>query len=61
VQVPVLSFKFASALAILACTLTILGLLSWCGGELSLQVRGLLTPQGWQNMGAGKYCTKPAA
>jgi len=34
----VLSFKFASALAILVSTLTILALLNWCGGELSLKV-----------------------
>jgi hypothetical protein len=38
VQVPVMSFKFASALAILVCTLCILALISWCGGELSLKV-----------------------
>jgi len=38
VQVPVFSFKFASALVILVSTLNILALLSWCGGELSLKV-----------------------
>jgi hypothetical protein len=37
-QVPVFSFKFASALVILLSTLNILALLSWCGGELSLKV-----------------------
>jgi hypothetical protein len=37
VQVPVFSFKFASALVILVSTLNILALLSWCGGELSLK------------------------
>jgi hypothetical protein len=41
-QVPVFSFKFASALAILLSTLSILAFLSWCGGELSLKVSNRL-------------------